>query len=224
MPAVAIVGAGNRLGLSLARVFGQHGFGVALIARNEDRLGALTTWLEAEDVKAAAFPADVMDRPALTAALDRAAAHFGGIDVLEFSPTPGEGAVAGVLDVTVENLQPLVERFCYGAVAATRAVLPAMLAAGAGTLLFTTGASSVRPTARFGNAGPPQAALRNWVLNLNGALADKGIYAGHVAIGVWISGTPHAPEGAAMMNPDDIARIYWDLHTTRSQAEYLITG
>jgi len=26
------------------------------------------------------------------------------------------------------------------------------------------------------------------------------------------------------MDPDGIARIYWDLHTTRGQAEYLITG
>jgi NADP-dependent 3-hydroxy acid dehydrogenase YdfG len=222
MPAIAIIGAGPRLGLSIARVFGQHGFGVALIARSAGRLGALTAQLKAGDVKAAAFPADVMDRPALTAALNHAAGHFGGIDVLEYSPTPDE--ISGVLDVTVENLQPQVERFCYGAVTATRTVLPAMLAVGTGTLLFTTGASSVTPTPRFGNAGPAQAALRNWVVNLNGVLAPKGIYAGHVAIGVWISGTPHAPEGALTMDPDDIARIYWDLHTTRSQAEYLITS
>lgn len=223
MAAIAIVGAGSRLGLSLARVFGQRGFGVALIARSADRLGTLTAQLEAEGVRAAAFPADVMDPPALTAAMDRAAGHFGGIDVLEYSPTPG-GEVAGVLDVTVENLRPHVERFCYGAVTATRAILPGMLAAGAGTLLFTTGASSVTPVPRFGNAGPPQAALRNWVLNLNGVLSARGIYAGHVAIGVWITGTPHAPDGAATVDPDDIARVYWDLHTSRGQAEYLITG
>jgi len=222
MPAIAIVGAGSRLGLSIARVFGQHDFGVALIARSEERLDALTARLQAEGITAAAFPADIMNRPALVAALDGAAGHFGGIDALEYSPTTGD--ITGVLDVTVENLQPQVERFCYGAVTATRAVLPAMLAAGAGTLLFTTGASSVKPTPRFGNAGLAQAALRSWALNLNSALAPEGIYAGHVAIGVWISGTPRAPEGARGVDPDDIARIYWDLHTTRSQAEYLISS
>jgi NADP-dependent 3-hydroxy acid dehydrogenase YdfG len=43
--------------------------------------------------------------------------------------------------VTVDNLQPQIEYYLYGAVAATRQVLPTMLDAGAGTLLFTTAAA-----------------------------------------------------------------------------------
>jgi NAD(P)-dependent dehydrogenase (short-subunit alcohol dehydrogenase family) len=35
MPAIALVAAGNRLGLSLGKVFGGHGFDVALIARSK---------------------------------------------------------------------------------------------------------------------------------------------------------------------------------------------
>lgn len=35
MPTIALVAAGTRLGLSLGRVFGRHGFDVALIARSE---------------------------------------------------------------------------------------------------------------------------------------------------------------------------------------------
>ena len=38
---------------------------------------------------------------------------------------------------------------------------------------------------------------------------------GHVAIGTWIAGTPDALEGAPLKEPDDIARLYWDLHTGR---------
>ena len=66
------------------------------------------------------------------------------------------------------------------------------------------------------------AALRKWALTLNAALADKGVYAGHVAIGAWIAGTPGAPDGASLKEPDDIARLYWDLHTSRGPAEHLI--
>jgi NAD(P)-dependent dehydrogenase (short-subunit alcohol dehydrogenase family) len=228
MPAVALVAAGNRLGLSLGKVFGGHGFDVALIARSAERLDELTEKLAAEGVAAAGFPADVTDRPALSAALDSAAGRFGGIDVLHYS-SPGAGTTeslrsTGALDVTVDNLGPQVESTCYGAITATRAVLPAMLATGTGTLLYTTGGSSVTPAPVFVSAGMAGAALRKWALTLNGALAGQGVYAGHVAIGTWIAGTPGAPEGTPLKEPDDIARLYWDLHTRREPAEHVISA
>jgi hypothetical protein len=99
-----------------------------------------------------------------------------------------------------------------------------MLAAGSGTLLYTTGGSSIAPAPVFVSAGMAGAALRKWVLTLNAALAGRGVYAGHVAIGLWIAGTPGAPDGAPLREPDDIARVYWDLHTGREPAEYLISA
>ena len=99
-----------------------------------------------------------------------------------------------------------------------------MLAAGTGTLLYTTGASSVTPAPVFVSAGMASAALRKWALTLNEALADRGIYVGHVAIGTWIAGTPGAPEGASLAEPGDIARLYWDLHTSREPAEHVISA
>ena len=228
MPAITLVAAGPRLGLSLGKTFGGHGFDVALIARSKERLDELTGKLAAEGVTAAGFPADVTDRPALVAALDSAAVRFGGIDVLHYA-SPGAGTAetlrrSGPLDVTVDNLGPQFESTCYGAITATRAVLPAMLAAGTGTLLYTTGGSSVTPAPVFVSAGMAGAALRKWALTLNRTLADRGIYAGHVAIGTWIAGTPGAPEGAPLKDPDDIARLYWDLHTSRDPAEHLISA
>jgi NADP-dependent 3-hydroxy acid dehydrogenase YdfG len=227
MPTIALVAAGTRLGLSLGRVFGGHGFDVALIARSEERLGELAGKLAAEGVTAAGFPGDVTDRSALATALDSAAARFGGIDVLQYSApyvqVGGGGGMTGVLDVTVENLRPQIEGSCYGAITATRVVLPAMVAAGAGTLLYTTGASAVTPTPWAGSAGVAGAALRNWALNLNGALAGTGVFVGYVALGAWIVGTPGIPEGTSPMEPDDIARVHWDMHTTRNPAERLVT-
>jgi hypothetical protein len=76
----------------------------------------------------------------------------------------------------------------------------------------------------FVSAGMAGAALRKWVLTLNGALAGQGVYAGHVAIGTWIAGTPGAPDGAPLREPDDIARLYWDLHVSREPAEHLISA
>jgi NAD(P)-dependent dehydrogenase (short-subunit alcohol dehydrogenase family) len=228
MPAIALVAAGERLGLSLGKIFGGHGFDVALIARSTQRLGELAGKLAADGVTAAGFPADVTDRPALAAALESAAERFGRIDVLHYS-SPGAGTIealrgTGPLDVTVDNLQPQIDNICYGAITATRAVLPAMLAAGTGSLLYTTGASSVTPAPVFVSAGMAGAALRKWAVTLNVELAGSGVYAGHVAIGTWIAGTPGAPDDAPLSEPDDIARLYWDLHTHRQPADHHISA
>ncbi|OXM61018.1 SDR family NAD(P)-dependent oxidoreductase [Amycolatopsis vastitatis] len=225
MPTIVIVGAGPGLGLSIATTFGDHGFDVALISRNKEKLDDLVDRLAERDITAAGFTADVMDRPSLTAALEAAARHFGGsggIDVLEYSPATRDIEIAGPLDVTPENLQSQLEYNLYGAVTAANAVLPAMLDAGAGTLLFTTGGGSVTPNPMFGNVNAAQAALRNWVLNLNNVLADKGVYAAHVAINVWIGA--NAPAGFLSADADTIATRYWDLYERRDQAELVYAG
>jgi NADP-dependent 3-hydroxy acid dehydrogenase YdfG len=104
----------------------------------------LVAQLADSGITAAAFPADVSDHPALTAALEQAAARFGTIDVLEFSPYSGL-AVVNPAEVTGDNLQTEIEHILYGAVIATQTVLSAMLAAGTGTLLFTLGGGAINP-------------------------------------------------------------------------------
>lgn len=228
MPVIALVAAGSRLGMSLARIFGTHGYDVALIARSPGRLEGLTQTLTSEGITAAAFPADVTDPAALTAALASAAGRLGRVDVLHYaSPAVGTGVAVrdtGALDVTPATLAPQIESVCNGAITATRAVLPAMLTAGTGTLLYTTGASAILPVPVFVTAGMAGAALRKWVLTLNRAVADKGIHAAHVAIGTWLEGTPGAPPGTPLTSPDAIAREYWTLHTDREPADHLISG
>ncbi|MEU5029423.1 SDR family NAD(P)-dependent oxidoreductase [Streptomyces milbemycinicus] len=145
MSSIAIVGAGPGMGLAIARTFGSHGFDVALIARNRDKLNDLVGRLEAEGITAAAFPADVLDHDALTQALKDAATRFGGIDVLEYSPAGSleSTTLTAPSETNPSDVQWAMDFLLYGAIAATRAVLPAMREAGAGTLLYTNGAGSV---------------------------------------------------------------------------------
>jgi NAD(P)-dependent dehydrogenase (short-subunit alcohol dehydrogenase family) len=226
MPTIAIVGAGPGMGLAIARVFGAKGFQVALLARNPDNLDKLVGELSAAGVTAAAFPADVMERDGLTQALHDAAAHFGGIEVLEYSPavhTPAAGFnPVSPSATTVADLQPQIEYNLYGAVTAARAVLPAMRDAGAGTLLFTTGGGSVHPVPMLGNINAAHAALRNWAINLHNELAGSGVYAAHVAIGAWIG--DGGPAGVPSATADQIAPVYWELHSSRDAAEHLFTA
>ncbi|MFD8870549.1 SDR family NAD(P)-dependent oxidoreductase [Streptomyces sp. NPDC059590] len=219
MPTIAIVGAGPGLGLSIARVFGGHGFDVALVSRSKDKLDALVAELAEAGIAAEGFPADVADSAQLATALERAIARFGRIDVLEFSPHAGLTMTAPQ-DVTVDVLRPLIDSLLYGAVTAAQTVLPGMLEAGSGTLLFTTGGGALTPYPMLADANIAQAGQRNWALNLHNTLADKGIYAANVAINLMI-GT-EAPEGVPHRSPDDIALDYWNLHVSRDQAEHFI--
>jgi len=222
MPTIAIVGAGPGLGASIAKVFGGHGYDVALISRTKDNLDTLVAQLSEAGVTAAGFAADVTDRPSLTGALQDAIALFGAVDVLEYSPYGGLTQVTPT-EVTVDNLQPQMDHHLYGAVTAVNAVLPAMLQAGTGTLLFTTGGGAINPYPMLATANAAQAAQRNWALNLHSTLADQGIYAANVAINLFIGTQPPGP-GYPHAAPDDIAKVYWDLHSQRTQAEHIVTG
>lgn len=221
MPTIAIVGAGPGMGLAIARTFGAQGFDVALLARNAERLAGDVAQLATEGITAQGFPADVLDHDSLTGALTAAAEHFGGIDVLEYSPGGPEPKFLTPSAITVEDVELQMRYLVHGAITATRAVLPAMRAAGTGTLLFTTGAGSVDPTPMLGDINTAGAALRSWTINLHKELADEGIQAAHVAIGVWIG--DRAPEGTPTATADQIAPVYWDLHTHRDQAERIFT-
>jgi NADP-dependent 3-hydroxy acid dehydrogenase YdfG len=225
MPSIAIVGAGPGMGLAIARTFGSHGFNVALISRDRTKLDGLVDTLTVEGVTAAAFPADVRDHTALTRALGEAATRFGTIDVLEYSPV-------GSADTTVmtapsqsapSDVQDQIDFQLYGAIAATRAVLPAMRQAGSGTLLYTTGAGSLDPVPVVANVNAAAAALRNWVINLHKELADSGIQAAHVAIDVSLGAVEVVP-GFPTAMPDEVAPIYWELHVNRDQAERVFTA
>jgi NADP-dependent 3-hydroxy acid dehydrogenase YdfG len=229
---LAIFGAGPVLGLSLARRFGREGFRVAFVARTKENLDELVAKAEADGIEAAGFTADVYDRGQLAAAVAAITEKFGGIDVVEFSPgggNMGEGIVP-VLDADPENVQQMFDRFTLSAVALVNATLPAMIERGDGGILFTAGQSSVYPTARMGNNGMALAAVRNYYLNLNAAVADKGVYVGAVNIGALIEGSvphqfvmgmkdlPHKPES---IHPDTLAENFWELYSKRDKAEIL---
>ncbi|MFF1570519.1 SDR family NAD(P)-dependent oxidoreductase [Streptomyces sp. NPDC058293] len=219
MSTIAIVGAGPDLGLSIAKVFGGHGFDVTLISRSKVKLDALVAELAGAGITAEGFPADVADSAQLASALEGAIARFGRIDVLELSPHAGL-TMTSPKDVTIDNLRPQIDSLLYGAVAAVQAVLPGMLEAGAGTLLFTTGGGAINPYPMLADANLAQAGQRNWAINLHNSRADEGIYAANVAMNLMI-GT-QAPEGVPFHAPDEIALDYWNLHTVREQAEHFI--
>jgi NAD(P)-dependent dehydrogenase (short-subunit alcohol dehydrogenase family) len=215
MSVLAILGAGQGMGQAIGKLFGKHGHKVALLSRDPAKLEPIMSELAAAGIEAAAFRADVTDAASIKSGLAAVKQSFGSIDVLEYSPSNATLPQAPASQITRDTLQPWFDFQLYGAIAAVAEVLPGMLERKSGTILVTTGASSVRPEAgypAFAAAGVAMGALRNWALALHAEVAPAGVQVGHVAIGTFIGQD-------AETSADAIAPLYWELHTERDALE-----
>ncbi|ROO87545.1 short-subunit dehydrogenase [Actinocorallia herbida] len=240
---IAVFGAGTGLGVSVARRFGREGFRVALVARREDRLADLVARLADEGVEAAAFPADLAEPGQAHALVDAIRAHFGRIDVVEYGPVNPGLTFTAATALEAAYLERLIPLLLLTPVEIFRAVLPEMIERGDGAVLMTTGASAAQPVPYLSGPGVVMAAARSYLYSLNGELADKGVYAGTLSVAAAIDrseGVRTAAESAAaaradapdadqpfgggqfpVVDPDDLADLYWDMYTRRDRVEQI---
>lgn len=79
---VAVVtGASSGVGRAIARIFGQEGATVGLVARNPDGLAAAAQEIQAMGSEAVVLTLDVTDSTAVAAAADRVVSKWGQIDI-----------------------------------------------------------------------------------------------------------------------------------------------
>jgi NAD(P)-dependent dehydrogenase (short-subunit alcohol dehydrogenase family) len=231
-PVILILGAGPGLGMSVAHRFGAKGYAVGLVSRSAARLADYLRSLADAGIEAAAFTADASDPQQLRDAVDGVRARFGRIDVGYYGPA--------ALDVLPGDITTLD---AAGAESALKAVVPAvdfasllipeLIERGDGALLFAGGLSSVVPMPPLGGLALYAAALRNYAITLNAALAPAGVYAGTITIGGLIErgdihramqDNPDLFGGAAVetLNPDELAETVWRLYTERMTAEAVV--
>ncbi|MGK8524438.1 SDR family NAD(P)-dependent oxidoreductase [Nocardia asteroides] len=222
-----IVGAGPGLGMSMARRFGGEGFRVALISRGAARHANYLADLASHGIEATAHVADVTHRARLAAVLGDIR-RDGPIEMAYYGPGPTQQPLP-ITDINAATARSAFE-WVWPAVDMVGEVLPGMLDRGKGALLFAGGLSSVRPMPMLGQLALAAAALRNYALTLNAALAGRDLYAGTLTIGGLVErGDIHAmvtadparfgsPEGHTL-DPDDLAETAWDMYRTRDRAE-----
>jgi NADP-dependent 3-hydroxy acid dehydrogenase YdfG len=202
---IVIVGAGPNLGLAVAQRFGREGLAVGLVSRNQEKLDGLVEQLAADGVRARGAAADIRDAAALDGAIRSLADALGPVEVLEYSPLPAKEFMKPILETDVEDVRGPLEFSVLGAVAATRAVLDPMRAAGRGTLLFTTGGAAVKPYPLRAGVGISFAGEVAYARMLHEELQGSGVHVAHTAIGGRIApGEDH--------EPDDVAELLWRHH------------
>lgn len=209
MTTIAIVGAGQGLGASVARRFGADGFDVALIARNQDRLDAVAGQLASEGINARGYSADVLEPASLAAALDRSAKELTPIEVLQYSPLPAKQFLRPVLETTPGDLAAAINFSLYGLVTAVQQVLPGMRSLGHATVLLVNGSSAVRPNAGYAGTSVAFAAESAYAQMLHDTLGPQNIHVAQLIISGAI--TP----GDSRTDPAALADVLWQLHTRR---------
>ncbi|MFD7862253.1 SDR family NAD(P)-dependent oxidoreductase [Streptomyces sp. NPDC059783] len=223
---IAIFGAGQGLGASIARRFAAEGFRVALVARRKDRLDALVDQLTAEGIETAGFTADLSAPEEISALIEAIRERFGRIDVIEYGPIPS-GRFTPAAELTPDALAQDIPLLLLTPLAVVQAVLPEWKERGDGAFLMTTGATAVHPMPHASGVGPLMAAARNWLYSLNGELTESGIYAGTLSIAAFIGGSEAAEAAGAsestatfpLVDPADLAALYWDMYTNRDRTE-----
>ena len=150
--------------------------------------------------------ADAADPAALAAALGD-----GRVEVLLYNAyratmAPGEHQ-GGPSSLDPEALVADFRVNVAGALAATQAMLPGMLARGRGTVLFTGGGLALDPTGWLPAASLAvgKAGLRSLARTLHAELAPRGVHAGTVTVAGGI-------EPGTVFDPDRIADAFWSLH------------
>ena len=129
-PVWFITGASSGFGAAVARAALRRGYRVAATARDTSSLRNLG---DHHPDQLLALPLDLRDTASISAAVARAEAHFGHLDVL-FN-NAGTLTVGAVEELTDELLRSQLETNLVGPLSLTRAVLPGMRARGRGRIL-----------------------------------------------------------------------------------------
>ena len=139
---VVITGASGGIGRATARLYGQRGANVALIARGEKGLAAAASDVERAGGKALALPADVADHRQVNDAAARAEEHFGPIGT--WINVAFASVFAQFAEITPEEFRRVTEVSYLGYVNGTMAALARMRRRNQGTIVQVGSALSER--------------------------------------------------------------------------------
>jgi NAD(P)-dependent dehydrogenase (short-subunit alcohol dehydrogenase family) len=219
---IVIMGFGPGTATAVADRFGAEGFSVALVARNEERLAAGVSALNARGITAFGFRADAADPASIRAGLRSIRSQMGPISVLHWNAyggldvgdllTADPAALRGVFDVAV-----------FGLLAAADESLADLKQSENGSILVSNGGfgeisigiDEMAANQHFMGIALASAAKHKLVGLLAPRLKGEGIYVGEVTTYGTIKGTSPGIDGS--IDPTLIADEFWRLYQSRSE-------
>ncbi|MBM3338126.1 MAG: SDR family oxidoreductase [Betaproteobacteria bacterium] len=215
---VMITGASAGFGAAMARKFVQTGHRVIAAARRTERLDAL-----AKELGKNLLPIglDVSSKSSIDAALASLPADWQDIDVL----INNAGLALGLEpahEAHLSDWDTMIATNCTGLVTITRALLPRMVARGAGLVINLGSVAGAYPYPGGNVYGATKAFVDQFTLNLRADLVGTGVRATNIAPGmsggtefsnVRFKGDDAAAakvyKGAMALTPEDVAEAAW---------------
>ncbi|HEX7060737.1 MAG TPA: SDR family NAD(P)-dependent oxidoreductase [Woeseiaceae bacterium] len=175
-PVCVVAGVGEGNGAALARAFSDEGMAVALLARDTD----FTARLAGELADSRAYACDVTDGAAVRDTFAAIRREMGDPETLVYNA--GSGVWGDVESISLDDFAASWRVNAYGALAASQAVIPAMKAAGHGSIIFIGATASKRGGPRTAAFAPAKAAQRSLAESMARTLGPQGIHVALVVI------------------------------------------
>jgi NAD(P)-dependent dehydrogenase (short-subunit alcohol dehydrogenase family) len=199
-----IVGAGEGISASFARVLAREGTKVGLAARNPDKLAALT-----EEIGGLAFRCDVTEVDEVERLFAEADDRLGALDVVHYNPSyRTQGAL---VDLDPGEVRQALMVSAFGGFLVAQQAARRMLRQAGGAILFTGASASVKGYARSAPFAMGKFALRGLAQSMARELAPQNIHVAHFVIDGAVRGARRQEPGDrrdSMLDPDAIAETY----------------
>lgn len=201
---VLIAGGGGALGTALTREFADAGYAVSALSRGGQAPIA--------HARVQGIACDLIDEGSVRAACARAA-EVARVDVLIYNAA--HWVMAPFLELRAGDFEAAWRASVGGAVACAQAVLPNMLEAGGGAMIFSGATAALRGGARFAAFASAKFALRGLAQSLAREFQPRGIHVAHVVLDGLLrdsaSATRFTAPAERTMDPAEVARVYRQL-------------
>lgn len=202
-----IVGAGEGLSASLARLFAREKIKVALAARKIEKLGALCQETGGRAYACNAADADDVER--LFGLVER---EIGAPDLVVYNA--GARARGPLIDLVPSEVEQAIMIGAFGGFLVAQQAAKRMLPNRRGAIVFTGASASVKGYPQSAPFAMGKFALRGLAQCLARELSPQGIHVAHFVIDGGIRSatrteSPDQPD--SMLDPDAIAQSYWSV-------------
>jgi NAD(P)-dependent dehydrogenase (short-subunit alcohol dehydrogenase family) len=202
-----IVGAGEGLSASLARLFARQGIRVALAARGIEKLGALCA-----ETGARAFTCDATDADEVERLFGLIEREVGTPDVVVYNASAR--ARGAFTDLVPAEVAQAIAVSAFGGFLVAQQAVKRMLPDKHGAMLFTGASASVKGYPQSAPFAMGKFALRGLAQSMARELSPQGIHVAHFVIdgGIRSSSRSEASDRPdSMLDPDAIALSYWNV-------------
>jgi len=202
-----IVGAGEGLSASLARLLARQGIRVALAARKTEKLAALC-----RETDARAFACDATEPAAVERLFGEVERELGSPDLVIYNASAR--ARGTFVDLAPAEVAQAIAVSAFGGFLVAQQAAKRMLPKRHGAILFTGASASVKGYPQSAPFAMGKFALRGLAQSLARELSPQGIHVAHFVIDGGIRGTarldpPDRPD--SLLDPDAIAESYWNV-------------